>query len=273
MRLNVILVGCGNMGFSMLSSWLRSGILQASQVLVVEPIEDLRLRTEALCIAGVSTEAHIPAAADPELIVFAVKPQAIGEVAASYRRFSDGKTTFLSLAAGVPLVTFEKILGLATPIIRCMPNMPVSIGKGMTVTTSNARVSEKSKEFVDRLMKASGEVEAISDERLMDAVTAVSGSGPAYVFYFIESLATAAEKLGLSPGFAMRLARQTVYGAACFAAGPHSDPAELRRQVTSPHGTTAAALAILMEDNRLNKLVAEATAAAMRRSVELTPPA
>ncbi|WP_439628466.1 pyrroline-5-carboxylate reductase [Shinella sp.] len=273
MRLNVILVGCGNMGFSMLSGWLKSGMLNAREVLVVEPVADLRRRAEDLGVAAVPSAAQIADGVHPELIVLAVKPESIGEVVASYERFAGEGTTFLSIAAGVPLAALESMLGRDAPILRCMPNMPAAIGKGITVMASNARVSAKSRDFFARLLSAGGKVEAIDDERLMDAVTAVSGSGPAYLFHFIECLAVAGEDLGLPPDLAMRLARQTVYGAACLAAEPQGDPGELRRQVTSPNGTTAAALAVLTEDDRLKKLLADAVAAARTRSVELIPPA
>lgn len=272
MRVKVILVGCGNMGFSMLSSWLRSGVLSAGEVLVVEPNVDLRLRAEGLGVATASSAALVPGAADPELIVLAVKPQSIGEVVAAYHRFGGGDTTFLSVAAGVSFAAFERMLGRTAPIVRCMPNMPASIGKGMTVTISNALVSGKAKELVNRLLSAGGKVEPIDDESLMDVVTAISGSGPAYVFYFIESLAAVAEDSGLSPEFAMLLAKQTIYGAASLAVETRGDPGELRRQVTSPNGTTAAALATLSEGNRLKNLLADAVEAARNRSAELTRP-
>lgn len=271
MRLKVILVGCGNMGFSMLSGWLKSRKLNAREVLVVEPVANLRRRAEDLGVAVVPSAAQITDAIHPELIVFAVKPQSIGEVAAFYERFTAMGTTFLSIAAGIPLAELESMLGRDAPILRCMPNMPASIGKGMTVMAANTQVSTKARRFVARILSAGGQVEAIDDEALLDAVTAVSGSGPAYLFHFIECLAAAAENLDLSPDFAMRLAKQTVYGAACLSAEPQADPGALRRQVTSPNGTTAAALAVLTEDDRLKKLVADTVAAARARSIELVP--
>jgi pyrroline-5-carboxylate reductase len=150
-----------------------------------------------------------------------------------------------------------------------MPNTPAAIGKGMMVVFSNPNVAAKTKAFVSDLLSASGEVATIADEGLMDAVTAVSGSGPAYIFHFIECLTAAAEKAGLPAETAKLLAMQTVYGAASLAAECREDPATLRKQVTSPNGTTAAALGVLMGGDRLKTLLAEAVEAARARSVEL----
>ena len=184
-------------------------------------------------------------------------------------RFAGGKTTFLSIAAGTPVSTFEDVLGAATPIMRCMPNTPASIGKGMMVLFANPHVPAETQAFVADLLAVSGEVTTIAEEGLMDAVTAVSGSGPAYIFHFIECLTAAAEKAGLPSDTAKLLAMQTVYGAASLAAESREDPGELRRQVTSPNGTTAAALSVLMGEDRLKTLLTEAVEAARARSVEL----
>jgi len=153
--------------------------------------------------------------------------------------------------------------------VRCMPNTPASIGKGMMVVFSNRLVSDDTKRFVADLLSASGEVATIDDEGLMDAVTAVSGSGPAYIFHFIEALTVAAEKAGLPKATARLLAMQTVYGAASLAAESQEEPGVLRQQVTSPNGTTAAALGVLMGEDRLTKLLTQAVEAARLRSIEL----
>jgi pyrroline-5-carboxylate reductase len=268
MTVRVLLVGCGNMGYAMLSGWLSSGKLAPSETLVVEPNEDLRHRAARLGSIVAASNAELPADLSPEIIVIAVKPQVIREVVAGYKRFA-GKATFLSIAAGTGIVTFTEILGAGTAVMRCMPNTPAAIGKGMMVVFSNADVAEKTKVFVGDLLSASGEVATINDEGLMDAVTAVSGSGPAYIFHFIECLTAAAEKAGLPAETAKLLAMQTVYGAASLAAASREDPAVLRKQVTSPNGTTAAALGVLMGDDRLKKLLADAVEAARARSVEL----
>jgi pyrroline-5-carboxylate reductase len=175
----------------------------------------------------------------------------------------------ISIAAGVPIARYEDILGASAAIIRCMPNTPAAIGAGMMVTVANANAGAELRAYVADLLSASGAVAEIPDEALMDAVTAVSGSGPAYVFNFIEALTAAAEKAGLPSDMAALLARQTVCGAAKLAFESGTEPAELRRQVTSPNGTTAAALAVLMADNGLGPLLARAVEAAKTRSIEL----
>jgi pyrroline-5-carboxylate reductase len=269
MTLSLVLAGCGNMGYAMLSGWLRAGKLKAREVFVVEPNADLRARAEALgCATGDTAEA-IPADAAPRLVVIAVKPQVIRDVAAGYRRFGDGRTTFLSIAAGTPVATFRAVLGERAPIVRCMPNTPAAVGKGMMVLFSTPLVSAEDSGFIADLLSASGEVATIDDEALMDAVTAVSGSGPAYVFHFIECLTAAAEQAGLPAETAKLLAMQTVHGAASLAAESREDPGVLRQQVTSPNGTTAAALAVLMGEDRLKTLVSDAVEAARLRSIEL----
>lgn len=264
----VILAGCGNMGYVMLSGWLKSGRLAADNAWVVEPNESLRARAAGLGAHAVEASDALPEGLSPVLVVFAVKPQVMRDVVAGYGRFAGGGTTFLSIAAGTPIATFEAILG-AVPVIRCMPNTPAAIGKGMMVTVQNAPVTEKARAFVEGLLSASGEVTSVADEALMDAVTAVSGSGPAYVFHFIEALTDAGTEAGLPPEVAKLLAMQTVYGAASLAAESREDPGILRQQVTSPNGTTAAALSVLMGEDRLKKLVGEAVEAAKQRSIEL----
>ena len=269
MTLKLVLVGCGNMGFAMLSGWLESGKLKAAEVFVVEPDEALRKRAAELGVKTGSTADDLAPASNPEIILIAVKPQVIREVLASYRQFGSAGTTFISIAAGTPIKTFEEILGANTPVLRCMPNTPAAIGKGMMVLYGNAHVTAEAQATIEDLLSASGEVARIGSEGLMDAVTAVSGSGPAYIFHFIECLTKAAETAGLAPDTARLLAMQTVYGAASLAAETRRDPAELRRQVTSPNGTTAAALDVFMGGDKLQNLVTEAVEAARRRSVEL----
>jgi pyrroline-5-carboxylate reductase len=268
MTSTVVLAGCGNMGYAMLSGWLKSGRLAAADVWVVEPNEALRQRAAELGTHAVATSEALSTDLSPALIVFAVKPQVMRDVVVGYKRFAGGQTTFLSIAAGTPIDTFEEILGNA-PVIRCMPNMPAAIGKGMMVTVANSLVTDGARDFVDGLLSASGAVTSVDDEALMDAVTAVSGSGPAYVFHFIEALTEAGKKAGLRPDTASLLATQTVYGAASLAAESREDPATLRRQVTSPNGTTAAALSVLMGEDRLRNLVSDAVEAARLRSIEL----
>jgi pyrroline-5-carboxylate reductase len=269
MKKKLVLVGCGNMGFAMLSGWLKAGRLEPGDVLVVEPGEGLRRRVSDLKVEAVGDAADLPDALRPDLVMFAVKPQVIRAVAPAYRRFAACGATFLSIAAGTRIALFEELLGGNVPVMRCMPNTPAAIGKGMMVLVSNGRVASAMDAFIEALMSTSGRVARIGSEDLMDAVTAVSGSGPAYIFHFIECLAAAAEKTGLPAETAKLLAMQTVYGAACLAAESGEEPGRLREQVTSPNGTTAAALGVLMGENRLRDLLAEAVEAARKRSVEL----
>lgn len=269
MTVKVVLAGCGNMGYAMLAGWLQSAKLYPGEVFVVEPNAELRHRAETLGVAASGDLGGIPGALVPTLVIFAVKPQVIRDVVQGYRRFANGKTAFLSVAAGTPIATFEEILGGEIPVVRCMPNTPAAIGKGMMVVVGNAHVPEGTREFIDDLLSASGKVASIDDEGLMDAVTAVSGSGPAYIFHFIECLTAAGEKAGLPTTTAKLLAMQTVYGAAALAAESTEEPARLREQVTSPNGTTAAALSVLMGEDRLKTLLTEAVEAARKRSMEL----
>ncbi|MDN2565840.1 pyrroline-5-carboxylate reductase [Aquibium sp. A9E412] len=262
----VILVGCGNMGHAMLKGWL-DGALAPADVAVVEPTEALRTRAAGLGVTAVASADALPAGGD--VVVFAVKPQAIGEVAPAYRAHVAAGATVVSVAAGIGVATFEELLGRQAPVIRCMPNTPAAIGKGMMVLFANRHVDGDTFGFVEALMARSGAVATIDNEALMDAVTAVSGSGPAYVFHFIECLTEAGTQAGLPRETAAQLAMQTVYGAACLARESGEAPGRLREQVTSPNGTTAAALAVLMGENRLLELVDEAVAAAKKRSVEL----
>ena len=269
MTATVVLVGCGNMGYAMLGGWIASGRLSAAETIVVEPSDALRERAAGLGVDTVADATGIPQGAEPRLVVFAVKPQVIRDVVPAYARFKETGATYLSIAAGAGIATFESILGADAAVIRCMPNTPASIGRGMMVTVSNANVDAGTDDLVRDLLASSGEVATIDSEELMDAVTAVSGSGPAYVFHFIECLIAAAEKAGLPTETAKLLAMQTVFGAASLAAESKEEPGELRRQVTSPNGTTAAALDVLMGEDRLKTLVTEAVEAARVRSIEL----
>ena len=265
----LVLVGCGNMGHAMLAGWLDSGKLSAADVIVVEPTDPLRDRAAGLGVTAVTGPDAIAPETRPDLVLFAVKPQIMGDVVPAYRRFAEAGSAFLSVAAGTRIAFFEELLGDETAIIRCMPNTPAAIGVGMMVTVANSNVGSELMEFVSGLLSASGEVAAVDDEAQMDAVTAVSGSGPAYVFHFIECLTSAGIEAGLPPQTAAKLAGQTVLGAAMLASQSQDTPSTLREQVTSPNGTTAAALSVFMGDDRLKQLVAEAVEAARKRSTEL----
>ncbi|MGU3574518.1 pyrroline-5-carboxylate reductase [Brucellaceae bacterium C25G] len=267
MNAKVVLVGCGNMGFAMLKGWIDQNALHADDIYVVEPADVLRQKAEKLGVNAISHTNKLPQDFDPAFIILAVKPQVMSEVLPAYKQFSP-KSAFLSVAAGIPVAQFERILGEETPVIRCMPNTPAAIGQGMLVTYANKNVSETQAKFVKTLLSTSGAVAAVDDEKQMDAVTAVSGSGPAYVFYFIECLTQAGVQAGLPHETASLLAMQTIAGAGALAAQAQDDPSELRRQVTSPNGTTAAALNVLMAGEMQN-IINQAVEAARLRSEEL----
>ena len=266
MTTDILLVGCGNMGFAMLKGWIG----QAGMTFhVVEPADALRERAED---AGANTYAaadQLPAGLVPDLVFLAVKPQVMADVAPQYQVFAGGNATFVSVAAGVTIETLAHYLPGATPIIRCMPNTPAAIGRGMLVSCANGAVSDEAKALTESLLATSGETAWIDDENLMDAVTAISGSGPAYVFHFIECLAAAARAVGLPDDLAGQLALQTVAGAGELAIRSDDPPARLREQVTSPGGTTAAALKVFMADRALEDLVTKAATAARDRGMEL----
>ncbi|MBB3237690.1 pyrroline-5-carboxylate reductase [Phyllobacterium endophyticum] len=264
----LVLVGCGNMGFAMLKGWLDAGILTPEQVTVVEPNDALRKRAATLGVNGLANASRIEDDLSPRIILIAVKPQVIRDVLPAYERFASD-ATFVSVVAGVKVALFEQFLGETAAIIRTIPNTPAAIGKGMIVTFRNMNVGDEDAEFVDVLLKTSGKVAAVDDEKLIDVATAVSGSGPAYVFHFIECLTEAAVVAGLERKTAEMLAMQTVYGAGVLAASSEDTPTKLREQVTSPKGTTAAALDVLMGHDKLKRLMIRAVFKAHQRAIEL----
>lgn len=260
---SILLVGCGKMGGAMLSGWLARS-LTPDNVVVVEPNG---LDTEARVVD--SAEA-VPSSFRPTVVVLAVKPQMMDEVLPAYTRFVSGDTVFLSIAAGRTLGSFQRILGEDAAIVRAMPNTPAAVGRGMTVCCGNDQVSGAMRDQCTMLLEAVGQVAWVDDEATMDAVTAVSGSGPAYVFALTEALERAGVEAGLTPNLAAMLARATVCGAGELMHQAHEEPAELRRNVTSPGGTTAAALDVLMaEKDGLPPLLKRAVEAAAQRSREL----
>ena len=264
----MLLVGCGKMGGAMLTGWLERRIVE--EVVVVEPsaasVAPFRDKPGVYLSKGIEGIApHF----QPDIVVFAVKPQAMDEVVPDYRRFVRPQTVFLSIAAGKPVGSFAAHLGSRAAIIRAMPNTPAAVGRGITVLFANRNVSPDQTALSQQLLEAVGEVAWIGDEALMDAVTAVSGSGPAYVFLLIEALAAAGVKAGLSTDLAAKLARTTVSGSGELAR-LSTEPADvLRKNVTSPGGTTAAALEVLMAPEGLQPLLDAAVDAATRRSREL----
>lgn len=262
----VVLVGCGQMGSAMLRGWLASGA--ASRFVVVEPAGAPAVLASSPQVEAHRAAAELPDALAPDAVVFAVKPQGIGDIAPDYRRFARPETVFMSIAAGTTIGGLSRHLGEAA-IVRVMPNTPAAIGRAISVACANPRVTAGQRQLCEALLAAIGESAWVEDEGLLDAVTAVSGSGPAYVFLLIETLAAAGVKSGLPPELAGRLALATVAGSGELARVSTEAPSKLRENVTSPGGTTRAALDVLMGEAGLAELMDRAIAAATRRSREL----
>jgi pyrroline-5-carboxylate reductase len=260
----VLLVGGGKMGGALLAGWRKAGT-PADQLMVVEPAAAVAAGLAGHGVTVVPEPYAVPPSFRPDTIVLAIKPQMMEGVLPFYQTRAASGALVLSIAAGRTIQSFERVFGQAA-IVRAMPNTPAAIGQGITVACANGAVSDVQKARATSLLEAAGAVEWVADEALMDPVTALSGSGPAYVFLLIETLAAAGVAVGLPAPLAERLARYTVAGAGALALAS-SEPAEqLRRNVTSPGGTTAAALEILMAEPGLAELMRRAVEAATRRS-------
>lgn len=258
----LVLLGCGKMGSAMLEGWLAQGVPSGS-VHVIEPYPSDWLKS-----TGVHLNEPLPAA--PAIVLLAVKPQMMGAALPQVVALGGGDTLFLSIAAGTTIASFEETFGAATPIIRAMPNTPAAVGRGISAITGNPRATEADLQLAEALLSAVGQVVRLEGEHQMDAVTAVSGSGPAYVFHLIEALAAAGEAEGLPAPLAMQLARATVCGAGELAQQSPETASQLRINVTSPGGTTAAALAVLMDaETGFPPLLRRAVKAAADRGREL----
>jgi pyrroline-5-carboxylate reductase len=265
----LVLVGCGKMGGALLHGWLGRG-LAASDAFVVEPDAGIRSRVRAQHGVSALGEAKaLPADLQPRAVVFAVKPQAMAAVLPAYRSLVERGAVVLSIAAGMAIARFEAAFGERTPIVRAMPNTPAAIGQGVTALFANEQVSAGQRQLCSALMAAVGAVHWIDDEEQMHAITAMSGGGPAYVFLLIETLAKAGMAAGLPGDLARSLARATVSGSGALAASSDEPVEVLRQNVTSPGGTTQAALAVLMAFDGIQPLFDRAIAAGTRRSREL----
>lgn len=266
---NILLVGCGKMGGAMLRGWLSRGVTPAD-VCIVEPFGEAAdaLRSE-LSVTVVANVSEVGGDFSPDIVVFAVKPQGMDEIVPAYVGYASSGAAFLSIAAGRTISYFEHHLGADAAIVRTMPNTPAAVGRGITAACANVHVSNDQRAACESLLEAVGEVVWVEDEALIDPVTAVSGSGPAYVFLLIECLARAGEAQGLPAETAAQLARATVAGSGELARQSDEAAAILRQNVTSPGGTTAAALDVLMADDGLQPLMDRAIDAATRRSREL----
>jgi pyrroline-5-carboxylate reductase len=264
----LLLAGVGNMGQALLSGWLQQG-LDAQRVVVQDPAPppSAKALLERHRIAAHASIASL--AEPPAVMVLAVKPQVMDDVLPPLARLVGRSTVVLSIAAGRTIAGLERHLPRGLAVIRSMPNTPAAIGRGITVAVANDHVTAAQRASCDSLLRAVGEVAWAEQESLLDAVTAVSGSGPAYVFYLAECLAEAGRKAGLDPQLAQRLARCTIAGAGELLNRSPLGADILRQNVTSPNGTTHAALEVLMADHGLARLMREAVAAATRRSREL----
>jgi pyrroline-5-carboxylate reductase len=262
---SLLLVGAGKMGGAMLDGWIARG-LAPKRIVVIEPqpgkaVQALTRRGLKLNPKGKPVEAAA--------IVIAVKPQSALAALPPLRPYVGKTTLVLSIMAGRTLRFLEQSLAPGTAIVRAMPNTPASIGRGISVAVANAKVSARQRKLAGDLLAAIGKVEWAGDETLMDAVTALSGSGPAYVFLLAEAMTKAGIAAGLPADLAARLARETVAGSGELLHRSELDAATLRQNVTSPGGTTAAALEVLMGPGGFEELLTRAIAAATRRSREL----
>jgi pyrroline-5-carboxylate reductase len=258
----IVLAGAGKMGGAMLTGWLAQG-LDPARVVVIDPAPAPEI--SALAAKGIRLNPNDSAAADT--LVVAVKPQMFRDAGPALKRWVGPSTLVVSIMAGTTIAALQEVCGGA--VVRAMPNTPAAIGRGITVAVPDAHVSTAQRATADALLRATGAVEWVDDEDLMDAVTAVSGSGPAYLFLLAEELARAGVAAGLPEQLATKLARDTVSGAGELLNRSELTSATLRQNVTSPGGTTAAALAVLMGDDGFAPLLTRAVAAATARSKEL----
>lgn len=265
----LVLVGCGKMGGALLKGWLDCG-LAPGDALVVEP-QATPATAEAAArgvrvVAGFDALPALTAAA----LVLAIKPQMMAAVLPRAAALAGPQTLVLSIAAGIRLATLEAAFGAGQPVVRAMPNTPAAVGCGMTALVAAAATPDRARAVAERLCAAVGATAWVGAESEIDIVTALSGGGPAYVFLLIEALAKAGAAAGLDPALAMTLARETVIGAGLLARQSDEAAAQLRRNVTSPGGTTERALAVLMAPDGLQPLFDRAIAAATARARELS---
>jgi pyrroline-5-carboxylate reductase len=265
---SLILIGGGKMGGAMLEGWLRVG-LPADAASVIDPFPSPDLKT--LCATkGVALNPSMDTLGNPEVLVLAIKPQSLSDAADSIAPLAGSKTMLLSVLAGKTVANLKAAIPGCGGIVRAMPNLPASIARGATGAYASPELSGEQRATANSLLRAVGIVEWVDDEGLIDAVTAVSGSGPAYVFHLAECLAEAGVAAGLPADLAKRLARATVAGSGQLLAMSELEAGQLRENVTSKGGTTAAALEVLMRDDGMAPLMRDAVAAARRRAGELS---
>ncbi len=263
----LVLIGAGKMGGAMLEGWLKAGV-SARQVVALDPSPPAEVAA-LLAKHGVRHNPSVASITDAEVVLVAVKPQVMDDVLTPLHGLGASKPLILSIAAGKTIASFERHFGGDAAVIRTIPNTPAAVGRGITAMAANGNVSPAQMNLAEQLLSSIGEVVRVDDEALIDAATAVSGSGPAYVFYLTECLAAAAEAVGLPPDVAVKLARATVAGSGELMRSSGIEAATLRQNVTSPKGTTYEALQVLMAENGMKPLMIEAVKAAARRSREL----
>jgi pyrroline-5-carboxylate reductase len=263
----LVLAGVGKMGGAMLEGWLKAGANPA-KIVAIDPKPPQEI-IDLLARAGIRHNPPIAEITDAEVIIIAVKPQVMDDVLPHLVVLKSSKPLILSVAAGKTIATFTTYFGADASIIRTMPNTPAAIGRGITAMSPNANVGPQQLALATALLASTGEVVTVENESMIDLVTAVSGSGPAYIFYLTECMAAAGEKIGLPPALAMQLARATVAGSGELMRQSGSDAATLRQNVTSPNGTTYAALQVLMARDGMMSLLEKAITAAAERSKEL----
>ncbi len=261
----LVLIGAGKMGGAMAAGWLGGG-LQPSSLTIIEP-------NPSDAIAGLAARGVVVNPSQtppPDLLALAIKPQSLDDAAPRIAALVREQTLVVSILAGKTIANLKARLPRARAVVRAMPNTPAAIGRGVTAAFASAEVAPEQRRWTERLLLAVGAFHWVDDEAAIDAVTAISGGGPAYVFALTEALAAAGEALGLPAELAMSLARGTVEGAGeLMRREPDTPPSVLRRNVTSPAGTTAAALAVLQGKDGLDSLMARAAAAARARAEEM----
>ncbi|MDO9526544.1 MAG: pyrroline-5-carboxylate reductase [Gemmobacter sp.] len=261
-RRGLVLLGCGKMGSALLQGWLAQG-LDPKAVFVMDPAPSDWVRAQGVHV-------NAPPPVSPLVILVAVKPQMMGAALPALQGFGGSDTLILTVAAGTRMGAYEQVFGADTPVIRSMPNTPAAVGRGITAICGNAHATPAQMDLAEALLSSVGQVVRLEGEHQMDAVTGLSGSGPAYVFHLIEAMAAAGEAEGLAPDLAMQLARATVCGAGELAYQATESAAQLRINVTSPGGTTAAGLAVLMDETTgFPMLLRRAVKAATNRGREL----
>lgn len=262
----IVLLGCGKMGSAMLRGWLKAG-LEPRAVCILDPNPSPELVT--LADEGVNLNGPLPD--KPTICLLAVKPQLMDAALPTVAQLGGGETLILSVAAGTPISRFEEVFGASTPIIRAMPNTPAAIGQGIAALVGNAKATQEHLTLAETVLAAIGQTVRLETEAQIDAVTGLSGSGPAYVFHMIECMAKAGEAEGLPSDLSMKLAQATVAGAGALAMQPGTTAEQLRIDVTSPNGTTQAGLEVLMDpDTGLPPLIRRTVGAAAQRSRALS---